>query len=175
MPGLLIFSRVNGLIGDHPIMRGRDGSERIDRILAFTGQSLKGPRARSRCFRFRGRRFDLPRPEVPGREGSAAGRAQGLAFSMGKGRVVVLGEAAMLSAQVNRGRRVGMNVPGTDNRQFARLNVMHWLSGVDFPAYGEDIAGAAMSKPSGKAVAAKSPGRPLSSADIAAESEPSSR
>jgi hypothetical protein len=63
---------------------------------------------------------------------SAAGRAQGVALTFGAGRVVVLGEAAMLSAQVVEipGRetmRMGMNVPGSDDQKFA-LNVMHWLS-----------------------------------------------
>jgi hypothetical protein len=53
-------------------------------------------------------------------------------MTFGKGRVVVLGEAGMLSAQMIRypdGRemRFGMNMPGNDNRQFA-LNVAHWLS-----------------------------------------------
>jgi hypothetical protein len=44
---------------------------------------------------------------------SAAGRAQALAMPFGKGRVVVFGEAAMLTAQnVN----FGMNYPGTDDR-----------------------------------------------------------
>ena len=43
---------------------------------------------------------------------SAAGRAQGLALGFGKGRIVVLGEAAELSAQVRRARRFGMNVAG---------------------------------------------------------------
>ena len=57
---------------------------------------------------------------------SAAGRAQAVALPFGKGRVVVFGEAAMLSAQnVN----FGMNYPGTDNRQLV-LNVVHWLSGL---------------------------------------------
>jgi hypothetical protein len=43
---------------------------------------------------------------------------------------VVLGEAGMLRAQRDRGReRVGMNVPGYDNRQLA-LNILHWLSRV---------------------------------------------
>jgi hypothetical protein len=62
---------------------------------------------------------------------SAAGRAQGIAFKFGKGRVVVLGEAAMLSAQVTgaENSKMGMNVPGTDNKQFA-INIMHWLSGL---------------------------------------------
>jgi len=34
-----------------------------------------------------------------GEKKSVAGQAQGLAFKFGKGRVVMLGEAAMLSAQ----------------------------------------------------------------------------
>ena len=60
---------------------------------------------------------------------SAAGRAQGNALSLEKGRVVVLAEAGMLSAHLagpNKAR-FGMNRPGTDNRQLA-LNIMHWLS-----------------------------------------------
>jgi hypothetical protein len=61
---------------------------------------------------------------------AVTGRAQGVAVEIGKGRVVVLGEAAMLSAQVTgadgRGR-MGMNVPGNQDKQFA-LNVLHWLT-----------------------------------------------
>jgi hypothetical protein len=65
---------------------------------------------------------------------SAKGRAQAVAFKSGKGRVVVLGEAAMMSAGIvledgKEKYKVGMNFPGVDNRQFA-LNVMHWLSGL---------------------------------------------
>jgi hypothetical protein len=72
------------------------------------------------------------RDDSPQRFASAAGRAQGLALTVGSGRVVILGEAAMLSAQVVNipGRepmRMGMNVPGSDDQQFA-LNVLHWLS-----------------------------------------------
>jgi hypothetical protein len=71
---------------------------------------------------------DEPAPDH--RQVSAAGRAQGAALSFGKGRVVVLGEAAMLTAQVApRVFRFGMNLPGIDNRQLA-LNIMHWLSGL---------------------------------------------
>jgi len=59
----------------------------------------------------------------------AAGRSQGLAFVFDKGRVVVTGEAAMLSAQRAgpEGRPMGMNMPGSDDRQLA-LNVMRWLT-----------------------------------------------
>ena len=68
-------------------------------------------------------------PSQPGI--SAAGRAQGLVFGLGKGRVVILGEAAMLSAQMTGpgGTKFGMNRPGIDNRQLA-LNIVHWLSGL---------------------------------------------
>jgi hypothetical protein len=65
------------------------------------------------------------------KQASAAGRAQAIVLNFGKGRVVALAEAAMLSAQVVGPQRMkfGMNRPGIDNRQFA-LNIMHWLSGL---------------------------------------------
>lgn len=40
---LLVFSRQNGLLGDHPVTRGRDASEEVKRVVAFTGQSLGVP------------------------------------------------------------------------------------------------------------------------------------
>jgi hypothetical protein len=59
------------------------------------------------------------------------GRAQGIAMPFGKGRLAMFGEGAMFSAQVatleGEPFKVGMNVPGNDDRQFA-LNVMHWLA-----------------------------------------------
>src|SRR5688572_25344781 len=36
-PSLLIFSRENKLLLDHPITQGRDAGERISRVLTFTG------------------------------------------------------------------------------------------------------------------------------------------
>lgn len=50
-------------------------------------------------------------------------------MKFGKGRVVALGEAAMLTAQLGGANQTpfGMNRPGTDDRQLA-LNIMHWLS-----------------------------------------------
>ena len=59
----------------------------------------------------------------------ATGYAQAVALQFGKGRVVILGEAAMLTAQLDGKTKkpFGMNVQGIDNRQLA-LNIMHWLS-----------------------------------------------
>ena len=39
----VVFSRKNQLLADHPITRGRDDSERLNRVKTFTGTSLKGP------------------------------------------------------------------------------------------------------------------------------------
>jgi hypothetical protein len=122
----LVFTRKNNLLGDHPIMKGRDDSERINRIQTFTGQSLKGPAGSVAILKLADSAFDAG---DDGNPRSAAGRAQGIAFPFGKGRVVVMGEAAELSAQLIGNERFGMNVPGLDNRQMA-LNIMHWLSGL---------------------------------------------
>ncbi len=121
----LIFSRAKGLIGDHAILRGRDESERVDYVLTFSGQSLKGPSGSVPFLKFSATAVD----QREGNPVSAAGRAQGIAFARGKGRVVVMGEAAQLSAQLteNQSNPLGMNVPGSDNRRLV-LNTMHWLS-----------------------------------------------
>lgn len=150
----IVYSRENGRLGAHPILEGRDPAERVGTLKAFTGQSLTLPRGAAALM--------ILHPEAHEARDAAAlnaiapllrqgwsaetarsagaapvgGRVQGLAMRFGRGRVVILAEAAMLSAQVVRlpgeggGRTftMGMNQPGLDNRQFA-LNVMRWLSG----------------------------------------------
>jgi hypothetical protein len=126
-PANLLFTRENELLGDHPIIRGQDGSERIKRVVTFAGQSLKGPAGSVAFLKLADSAFDRVPPANT--MVSAAGRAQALAFRFGKGRVVVMGEAGLLSAQFNGPNRLpmGMNYPGIDNRQLA-LNIMHWLA-----------------------------------------------
>jgi hypothetical protein len=164
----LVYTRDNGLLIDHPTTKGREVSERINIVMTFTGQSLKGPAGSVAFLKLADTAMDVPAPSqadiqaaiekakqggqsqapLPGGMNlppgatavrvqpsqaaiSAAGRAQGLVFGFGKGRVVVLGEAAMLSAQLTGpgGTKFGMNRPGIDNRQLA-LNIVHWLSGL---------------------------------------------
>lgn len=136
----LVFAREDGLIGEHPITRGRNETERINRVMTFGGTSLKGPGGSVALLNLADTARDvLPpdrkhgSPEEPPADHmavSASGRAQGLALEFGKGRLVVFSEAAMLTAQIAPGGfRFGMNVSGTENRQLA-LNIMHWLSGL---------------------------------------------
>lgn len=128
--GCMRFTRENGLLKDHPITRGRDSSERIRGIENGVGQSLIGPSGSTAFLKLSDTAYD---ELAGGKKISAAGRAQGIAINFGKGRVVVLGEAAMLAGQGPRlgqkFRRWWLDYPGIDNRQLA-LNILHWLSGL---------------------------------------------
>ncbi len=129
-PTQLIFSRENKLLANHPITEGRNEGERLKLVRSFTGQSLKGPEGSTAILVLSDNAID--RLNFASQESvHAGGRAQAVALKFGKGRVLVQGEAAMLSAQVSGPdkRAMGMNVPGNDDRQYV-LNVMHWLSGV---------------------------------------------
>jgi hypothetical protein len=128
-PGIIVYSRDNHLLAAQPITNGRSDAERVNRVIVFSGQSLKGPEGSDVILKLAETAVD--NTASSGKGGSAAGRAQGIAFRLGKGRVVVLGDAAMISAQVtgSDNQPFGMNIPDIDNRQLA-LNIMHWLSGL---------------------------------------------
>jgi hypothetical protein len=127
----MVFSTSNGRLGDHPILRGSMMNEVIHTVHTFTGQSMTGPDSAVILLHLPDSAMEYL-PEHPGQEGGEfkpfpAGNAQGLAFNWGNGRVVILGEAAMLTAQVYDLKPFGMNSGDNDNKQFA-LNIMHWLS-----------------------------------------------
>jgi len=141
-PTTLLFTRQNGLLRSHPVTSGRGSGDEVESVETFTGQSLGAPLGATAFLALGPTASDRkpmpPRTEHVGRNVrvtmqygdpiSAAGRAQGVALEFGKGRVVVLGEAAMMTAQLDPdGHPFGMNVPGNDNRKLA-LNIMHWLS-----------------------------------------------
>jgi hypothetical protein len=131
------YRRSKGGLGEHPILEGRYpgySTERINVITSFTGQSIHSETGIS-LLKLSDQALDYETREqsekaVGGK--SAAGRAQAVAIEFGEGRIVVLAEAGMLTAQVLRFlfftiERFGFNRPGNDNRQFA-LNIMHWLT-----------------------------------------------
>jgi len=130
----LEFSRENKLLADCDITKG------IDKVITFTGQSIK---CKDGCISFLNLSdvaYDMTAKTEVLKDGndtrvnvtfnnpqSAKGRSQGLALKFGKGKVIVLGEAAMLSAQLNRDNsKFGMNV-NPDNKKLA-LNIIHWLA-----------------------------------------------
>jgi len=122
----LLFSRDNGRLGDHPIVNGDQPGTAVRRIMTYTGQSLDGPTGATMLLRLPETAVEYV-PQGDTLVQRPAGLAQGLALELGKGRIVVLGEGAMVTAQVNRRLPYGMNTADNDNCQFV-LNVMHWLS-----------------------------------------------
>ena len=121
----LVFTRSNGLLGDHAITRGSDPAGRINAITTFTGSSLAGPPNSTAFLKLSEAAYDqfFESAGAPEQRTSAKGRAQGVALQFGKGRVVVLGEAAMFRTGILEESAEG----GFANRQLA-LNIVRWLS-----------------------------------------------
>ena len=136
--GYLVFSRENGLLGDHPITRGLDRFERVNAITTTTGGSIEGPAGSVSLLRLSPTAVDwIPSrtPRSPSASTSkatirdfnpcpdcdrvpAGGRSQGIALEFGRGRIVIIGEMGAL---------VQFSISGMDNRQFA-LNIVRWLA-----------------------------------------------
>lgn len=130
--GFLVFTREAGGLVDHAITNGRGPEERVSHVISFTGQSLTAPPGAVSFLALSAEAREYPYARSHDDEfTSAAGRAQGVALEYGRGRVVVMGEAAMLTSQVARGggreMRFGLSRAGYENRQLA-LNILHWLS-----------------------------------------------
>jgi len=131
----LEFSKENKLLTEHSITEG------VNKVITFTGQSIKCKDSSSISFlTLSDAAYDMAPNTKVIKDGndtrvevtydnpqSAKGRSQGVAVKLGKGKIVCLGEAAMLTAQKNRdNNKVGMNY-NSDNKKLA-LNIMHWLT-----------------------------------------------
>ncbi|HSG40960.1 MAG TPA: DUF4350 domain-containing protein [Thermoanaerobaculia bacterium] len=140
-PFFLEFTQASGLLGDHAILRGRSQSEQIRRVVTFAGQALSATPPAVVLLRLGDKAESVANPNgADSTVQPVGGSAQAVAVEIGKGRVVVAGEAGLFGAQIIRGEaarraglqetlRFGMNHPGTDDRQLL-LNVLHWLSGL---------------------------------------------
>jgi hypothetical protein len=142
----LVFSRQNGLLGESALTDGRDSTERVSRVVVYTGNSFRALEGGITFLRASptawevfpsgllrtAEQFDSPPAGLMLRSPvRAAGRSLGVALRFGLGRVVAVGNGAMLTAMLYGLQREpkGMNVPGNDGRQLT-LNIVHWLSGL---------------------------------------------
>ncbi|MCB0492345.1 MAG: DUF4350 domain-containing protein [Cyclobacteriaceae bacterium] len=132
-----IFSLDSGTLLQSTITLGRDASERIDEVATFTGQAFKIPPAANAVLKFGDDHINIL-PDTAWRfhddtkRQSVKGWYQLAYMKVGKGRVVMSGEAAMFSAQLAGPdkRQMGMNSPlATQNYQLL-LNIIHWLDGI---------------------------------------------
>ncbi len=121
-------------LSDHPIVAGTESDAAIASVRSFTGSAFTAPAARPLLTLGEGYlAVEADRENVESAMGtapSAAGMLQGASIELGRGRIVVMGEAAMFTSQLAgpQQRVVGIGAPGAEqNKQFA-LNLMHWLS-----------------------------------------------
>lgn len=132
-----LFSIERDTLMDDPVTRGRDDSERIDRLRTFTGSAFRAPAGARPLIRLSKGYVSLEPAvawtfddQTPKRD--VSGALQGAVMKVGKGRIAVFGEAAMFSAQVggaNR-NRIGFNAPDAPRNKQFMLNLVRWLAGV---------------------------------------------
>lgn len=134
----LIFRKSDGSLAVHPITEGRNPAERIDSVATFWGQAFQALDQKVKSLFIFGKDIVTYNPDTAWRFNEhtkvipVQGWLQASTIKYGKGRVLILGEAGLLSAQlVGRQRvRMGMNSRlAKQNPQFI-LNAMHWLSGL---------------------------------------------
>jgi hypothetical protein len=133
---ITLFEVKSGTLGDHAITRGRGPDEAISKVRSFTGQAFQWNSPGVTPLLTLPAHYVSLEPRIAWEFDQSTpirrvgGWLQGAARPVGSGRVVLLGEAAMLSAQRTgpAQRPMGMNAPGAEqNAQFA-LNVLHWLA-----------------------------------------------
>src|SRR5258706_490045 len=114
----------------------KPGKEKIDSIELFTGSAFLAP-AKATIITSLDSGYVIELPSIAGEFSETSAKVSGMHFAngamlqYGKGRVVIFGEAAMFTAQLQGPDRrpMGMNQPtAKQNPQFL-LNVIHWLDG----------------------------------------------
>jgi hypothetical protein len=129
----IVFTRASRTIGSHQIVGAGGQLESIDRIVTFGGQAIEGPPHAIKLLMFSGTAYEMEK-EGGGAEDRipVPGLAQVLVMYHGKGKVVVIGDAELLTSRIQSptgvAERIGLQWPGSDNELFVR-RIMGWLSG----------------------------------------------
>jgi hypothetical protein len=121
------FYKSNGTLAENDLTKG------IDTVITFTGSAFKIPKGATPILALKN--YSLLSPVVawqfeentPATSGD--GYYQGAYQTYGKGRIVVMGEAAMFTAQLAGPNRspVGMSRPEARQNNQLLLNLIHWL------------------------------------------------
>jgi hypothetical protein len=135
-----MLRRSDGLLRAHPVTDGRGPGERVDSVEVFVGEAFRASVPVDTLLAM-GRGSILLLPEVAWQfspltpQLRADGMLVGAALTHGRGRVVVFGEAAMLTAQLAGPQRMpaGMNAPEAAHNSRLVLNTVRWLAGVTGP------------------------------------------
>jgi len=136
-----VLRRRDGSLRSHPVTDGHGPDERVDSVAVYTGEAFRTAMPVDTLLLVApGGSVLLPQvawefsPLTP--RIRSDGMLVGAALRHGRGRVVVFGEAAMLTAQLAGPQRrpVGMNAPEAAHHPRLVLNTLRWLAGVTGPA-----------------------------------------
>lgn len=129
-----MFSRDLKNLTSNKISNGRNKSEQVDSIRIFGGSAFIAPPGATIISKLDDG-YNIYLPITAGKISDTAavfsglGLVNGAFIEYGQGRIVVFGEAASFSAQLqgDEKRKMGMNNPqARQNPQFL-LNIIHWL------------------------------------------------
>lgn len=129
-----VFSSQRNNLKHSVITKGRNKHEAVDSLMVFTGQGFIAPKEATVITQMNDD-YEILLPPIAWAFGQNTPRmsgqhlVNGAYMNYGKGRLVVMGEAAMFSAQLSGPKKVkvGMNhLHGNQNAQFL-LNIIHWL------------------------------------------------
>ncbi len=137
MSSTIIFRRSDGSLGPHPVIDGLNPSERINSVASLGGFAFQAGNDFEPLFVLPDNivSHQLDHWFTPSQDYEripVGGWLQAALGKIGEGRVAIMGEAGMFTAQVRGPEQWanGLSDPETaENPQFM-LNVMHWLSGL---------------------------------------------
>lgn len=132
-PTAIVFTREGKTLAEHPIAGAAGKGVTVERVVTFGGQALEGPIHATELLMLAGTAYELDRPNGSADERTAVpGLAQALAMEHGRGRVVVLGDADLITSQVramgSANERIGLQWRNGDNELFTR-RMLAWLAG----------------------------------------------
>jgi hypothetical protein len=130
------FTRERDMLNNCVVTNGRFPAESVDSILTFTGHAFRIPEQATSFMTFNSEYFGWNPQEAWNFNGierySIENYSQGAYRKYGQGRVVMLGEAMMITAQLGSGLsmiKMGMNAAEAPYNYQLLLNIIHWLDG----------------------------------------------
>jgi len=129
-----IFSVREGTLADNEITRGRGRDPAVDQVQTFAGSSFRGPagtipimsldQSWTLFWTQQAGKFEAATP----RRTATRDDLRGAALAYGKGRVVVVSEAALFTNQLVNGAPYGFGRPSAVQDKQLLLNIVEWLS-----------------------------------------------
>ncbi|MEO9872494.1 hypothetical protein [Ekhidna sp.] len=127
-----VFDRNHNTLFDSPVTTDTGYGKKVSRIGSFTGSVFKASED-AIPFLIYDNSHAILMPDVAWqfseetKNENASGWYQGACLKHGKGKMILLGEAAMITAQVRGKAKIGMNSPDAPENAQLALNIFRYL------------------------------------------------